>query len=224
MSIILNNINNGIKELILPKQCFFCKKYGTLLCDDCQELLEISPIHRTQNNTRYLSDIYAACSYENKYAKKMIISMKYDPFWKELANPLAKLISDHLKLSEQNLDFKKFIIIPIPLSPKRLRWRGFNQSQIIASTLGKEWLIPVASQCLSRVRETQIQAGLKLGQRQENVKGAFVCAKNIPMKNKNVLLIDDVVTTRATMEECARVLKNSGVQQVIGVAVTHAKN
>ena len=215
-------IASGAKELFFPKRCFFCKKYGALLCGDCQALFEVSAIHYPNREIKYLSDIYSACSYENKYAQKLIRQLKYEPFCKEFAAPLADLIADHFKLAEIKLDSQDSVIAPIPLANKRLRWRGFNQAEAIASELGKLWQIPVAKNCLLRIRETATQTDLDKSRRRENIKNAFICPDSAPIKNKIILLVDDVITTGATMEECARVLSRRNAKQVIGITLARA--
>jgi ComF family protein len=109
------------------------------------------------------------------------------------------------------------------LAKKRWRWRGFNQSEVIAKQLGIIWQLSVIC-CLARARETKNQAELTGAARQENIKGAFVCLDRSSIKNKLVFLVDDVVTTGATMNECARVLIKNGSRQVIGVAVARTEN
>ncbi len=212
------------EELFFPKQCFFCKQYGNMLCADCQTLLDVSPGHRPDRSQKYLGDIFTPCSYENNYAKKLIHGLKYEPFHKKLALPLAGLIADHFELSEQNFDIGKFIIIPVPLAPKRLRGRGFNQAEAIADDLAKIWQIPVETNCLERIRETAAQAELSQSRRRENIKDAFACPNPDLVKNKSVFLLDDVVTTGATMNECARVLSKNNVAKVIGIAVARTEN
>ena len=212
------------EELFFPQQCFFCKKYGTMLCGDCQTLLDISPLHRPDRSQKYLSDIFTPCSYENNYAKKLIHGFKYEPFHKKLALPLAGLIAAHFKLAEQNCNIQEFIIVPVPLAPNRVRWRGFNQAETLASELAKIWQLNVETSCLKRTRETKAQAELSQNQRRENIKNAFTCEKPAPIKNKSIFLVDDVVTTGATMNECARVLSKNGAQKIIGISIARTEN
>jgi len=218
------NIYLSAKELLFPKRCLFCQKRGVLLCVDCQELLDVARQHRHDRHHKYLADVYAACSYENKFAQKIIHRLKYKPFSRELSLSLARLITNHCEFIQQVFDPGEFVLAYVPLAKRRLRWRGFNQAELIAKDLGKIWQISVAADCLKRIRETQNQAELSQPQRRENVKGAFVCTDNSPFKNKSVLLVDDVATTCATMEECARVLLKNGARQVIGVAAARTEN
>lgn len=209
-------------ELFFPTECFFCKKTGSFLCEDCAALLDITQSHRPERANKYLDDIYAAGNYENKYLKRIIAAFKYEPFLKSLGIPLAKLIADHFSLAQTPPD-RAAVIVPVPLAGKRLRWRGYNQSQIIARELGLLWQIPVFTNTLSRRHNTKTQAELGKNERVKNVKGAFVCDTPSEIKNKVVYLLDDVVTTGATMEECAKVLKHNGAAQVIGLAIARTE-
>jgi len=221
---LLKNIRSVAKELLFPKRCFFCKKHGELLCCDCKELFEISPVHHRARAETYLTDIYAACSYENTFVKILIHNLKYAPFCKELAIPAATLIADHFKLSEQSINFNDSIIIPVPLAKKRLRWRGYNQAEAIARELERIWLVPTTSDCLKRHKETKTQAELSKSERRENIKKAFTCENSALLKDKSIFLIDDVITTGATISECANVLLKNGAREVLGIAVARAEN
>ena len=218
------NIASGIKELFFPKRCFFCKKYGSLLCDDCESLLDVHSIHRPDREKKFLYDIYSACSFENKFVKKMIHSLKYEPLCRDLGIPLSELITNHFSLCEQNFDRSNCLIIPVPLAKKRLRWRGFNQAEVIAKNLARQWQIPVENDCLTRAKDTYPQAELSQFQRQENIKGAFACTDNISFKNKIIYLVDDVVTTGATMDECARILMKNKALQVTGISIARTEH
>lgn len=114
------------------------------------------------------------------------------------------------------------LIIPLPLHPERLRERGFNQSMEIARTIGQHLRLPVDHDTLFRTRPTPSQAGLVLKARHRNVKGAFECTADLT--GRHVLLVDDVMTSGATANECARVLKLHGASEVsIAVAARAQK-
>jgi len=195
----------GLIEILVPDRCFL-QNPKTFLCADCAALLDINQKHRPDRANKYLDDIYAAGSYDNKYLKRLISAFKYEPFLKSLGTPLADLIADHFLLSQTAPD-RNAIVVPVPLARKRLRWRGYNQAQIIAQKLGARWQIPVCLDVLSRIRETENQAWLSGNERRENIKAAFACPSPSEIKNKTIYLVDDVVTTGATMDECAKILK-----------------
>ncbi len=210
------------KELFFPKKCFFCQKYGNLLCADCQALIEIASIRRPDHSKKYLADIYSACSYENKYVKKLVHGLKYEPFCRELAMPLARIIAGHFSLAAPDFDFGDFSLAPAPLAKKRLRERGYNQSELIGQTLAKIWNIEIIAGALTKIRDTKPQVELDQAQRLQNLKDAFAANRDL-VENKKILLLDDVATTGATLEGCARALRRAGAAEVIGVCAARAE-
>lgn len=214
------NIARQALHALLPRFCYQCGKEGELLCCDCAGLLEISHTHRKRPGEK-LTDLYVPCSYENRVAARLIHGMKYKPFLKELARPLARAIWSHLELLDNKPDFSGFTVIAVPLAVKRMRWRGFNQAEAIAGKLAGLLSLETSFTGLIRTRETPSQAELSGRERLQNIKNAFSCPNNLEVKGKKFLLVDDVVTTGATMEECAKVLRRSGALEVIGIAVAH---
>ena len=105
-------------------------------------------------------------------------------------------------------------LIPVPLHPTRKRERGFNQSGEIARHFSRIVGIPVAQHWLLRTRPTKVQAGLTRRERRHNVSGAFAMSKQADVDGKTVLVIDDVFTTGATLNECARILRQSGATKL----------
>jgi ComF family protein len=114
------------------------------------------------------------------------------------------------------------IIIPVPLHPRRLRWRGFNQSVLLAQQLSRGYAIPVDPFLLRRVKETVPQTQLEEQERRRNVRGAFALAPGGSVHKRNVLLVDDVYTSGATVNECSRTLKKCGARQVFVVTLARA--
>jgi ComF family protein len=113
------------------------------------------------------------------------------------------------------------IIVPVPLHSSRLKSRGYNQSQLLADHLGNTFGLPVVSEVLIRIRPTLSQTKLNQQQRLENVAGAFQAYHLDLLKDKQVLLVDDVITTGATLNECAKTLLKAGAQNVHAVAGIH---
>jgi ComF family protein len=121
-------------------------------------------------------------------------------------------------------------LIPIPLAPKRLRTRGYNQSEALARALARKWRIPVLPEVLIRARETPTQTALTPGTRLANVAGAFE-VRNVKCEMRNpafrlshfeLILIDDVFTTGATLAEAARALEQAGARRIHGVTFARA--
>ena len=113
-------------------------------------------------------------------------------------------------------------VVPVPLHPKRLRERGFNQALSLARFISRLHSIPIDRNNLIRVRYTHTQVGLSVHKRKENVKGAFVVKKDKNFRNKHILLVDDVYTSGSTVDECAKVLLNAGAQTVQIVTLARA--
>ena len=106
------------------------------------------------------------------------------------------------------------LIIPVPLHPKRLRWRGFNQSLLLARQVSRLYEVPVDPFVLCRERETPPQTQLAEDERRKNVRGAFAIYPGKLLKRRSVLLVDDVYTSGATANECSRVLVRGGAREV----------
>ncbi|MBN2123035.1 MAG: ComF family protein [Deltaproteobacteria bacterium] len=116
-------------------------------------------------------------------------------------------------------DLTSPLVIPVPLHPKRLRERGFNQSLLLARPVKDALSADLDVFCLRRTRPTRPQTGLKSHQRRRNLRGAFGVVKKKAVKGRNVILVDDVSTTGTTLNECARVLKRAGADQVFGLVL-----
>jgi ComF family protein len=114
------------------------------------------------------------------------------------------------------------VIIPVPLHPKRKRQRGFNQAQLIVKELSRLKRIEIVEECLVKNRNTPPQTLLDEEEREKNVSGAFGIKKEENIKEKVVLLVDDVYTTGATIRECSSVLKEAGVKEVRAITLAQA--
>jgi ComF family protein len=116
-------------------------------------------------------------------------------------------------------------LIPIPLAAKRLRQRGYNQSEVLARALARQWRIPVLVGSLVRTRETPTQTALTPGTRLANVAGAFAVANvqcSMINDHSTLIIVDDVFTTGATLAEAARALEQAGARRVLGVTFARA--
>jgi len=138
-----------------------------------------------------------------------IYQLKYRNL-RALAVSLAKLLNDYLVANPMPGE----VLVPVPLHQKRLRERGYNQSGLLAQELGKLANLPVVGDCLIRQRHASPQARTStIDERRSNVADAFVC-RNYRLQNKQVLLIDDVSTSGATLDACAMALKTAGATSV----------
>jgi ComF family protein len=129
-----------------------------------------------------------------------------------LGKPLGRIMAAacYEEFRNDNLD----CIIPVPLHPKRLRWRGFNQAVVLGKELSRAWRVPIDPFVLVRTRPTVPQTELHEEERRKNVRGAFAVNDGAPLKHKTLLLLDDVYTSGATVNECSRVLRRAGAKAV----------
>ncbi|MCX6723608.1 MAG: ComF family protein [Candidatus Staskawiczbacteria bacterium] len=179
-------------------------------CDRCKE--------------KELSGLYSALPYkDNQLTKNLIYQFKYQPYLKDLAKTLASILIEHFVLAKKNTDeiWENSILVPIPLDKKKLKTRGYNQSEELAKELSKILLIPVVSDILVKVKNTKPQMELTKTGREKNLQGAFAVkpAFASELRRSKVFLVDDVYTTGSTMQECAKVLKEAGAKQVWGIVL-----
>lgn len=214
----LSEVKNFLLDIFFPSFCVGCKKEGSFLCSDCEEIIEIkeTPSHLPLKTK--IEKIYCATEYRQDIVKDLIYDYKYK-FIKEIKHELCRLIIKHLKKT----GFEKkenYLIIPVPLHKKRLRWRGFNQSELLAQKIGEYFNIPIETRTLTRVKYTTPQALQEnKEERLKNLKGAFECKNSAILENKHIILIDDIATTGSTIKECAKILLAKGVAKISVIVV-----
>ncbi len=232
----LLNIKDFILDVLFPSFCLNCQKEGSYLCQDCRSLIEVASVSHCPfcrppkivfdgktcpacRRSRELNGLFNAAPYQNFIIKRLISQFKYPPYVKSLSRTLSSLIIEYFQSLEQQLNTVNAVLIPVPLTKKKLKQRGFNQSELIAKELSSFWKIPLISDCLLKTKETLPQIELSGREREKNIKGAFLCENTVAVKGKKVYLIDDVFTTGSTMEECALTLKRAGAKEVWGIVV-----
>ena len=200
-----------------------CQREGSFLCEDCQAILDISSSHQ-EFQTENLSDLYYPLEYKNPLIKNLIKRFKYEPLVKELAKDLTSLIIAHFQLLDPPPNFGggDYVLLPVPLEKRKLKWRGFNQSEEIGKEISKFLNIPLINDILFKIKETLPQVELSEKEREENIKGVFIIRNRKKISGKKILLVDDVYTTGSTMKECAQLLKKAGAKEVIGIVIARA--
>jgi ComF family protein len=159
----------------------------------------------------FLFDFARAYSQFEDPFKEIIHQFKYRSH-RSLARPLSELLFSAYQSHWE--DCSSDLIVPVPLHKSRERARGFNQAFELSKPLGKLAHIPVRSNLLLRVRPTKVQAGLSRRERRLNVTGAFELSRDGTVEDQAVLLVDDVFTTGATLNECAKILRRNGARRV----------
>lgn len=152
---------------------------------------------------------YATTQHETGPIAVLVQRFKYNRDV-SLAASLGRFLSDHSPFNSYEYD----AIVPVPLHDDRLRWRGFNQALLLARRVAGATQVSVAPFLLERTRPTQPQVELDETQRRNNVKNAFRAARPELIRNRQFLLVDDVMTTGATADECARTLRTAGARCV----------
>jgi ComF family protein len=203
---------------VLPPVCPVCRAAAPLtggLCSGCLDAAGLSPgWHEFSSCT--LDAAGAAAPYAGA-VEEMIKGLKYSGRL-ALAGPLGNLLA----LAAEGQAHPCDLLAPVPLHPRRLAERGFNQALVIARHLLRHAprsgarLLP---DLLRRVRYTRPQVELSGAERAANVKGAFAVAGNASLEGASVLLVDDVFTTGATLAECAAALKRAGAERVMALTV-----
>ena len=198
-------ILKNILAVLFPQKCLGCKKENEILCRAC--LLKIN-----RPDTPYLKGVHIAGNYQDLVLKKALWMLKYQGV-KQLAKPLAELIKERVW---KKLETEDWLIVPVPLSKKKLRSRGYNQAELIAKELSGN----ICANVLLKKFHTKSQVEVKdREERLANIIGSFEIKNPEKIKGKKIILIDDVLTTGATMREVKKVLKEAGVKKVIGVVV-----
>ena len=165
----------------------------------------------------WMDDVYACCSYEG-VMKECIHLLKYKGR-EYMARPLGGIMADCL---ESGVDINNIdVFVPVPLHKKKKVERGFNQSELLIRQSLIKYEKELSADNLIRIQNTRSQVNLYREERAMNVEGAFRVKNPELFSGKNVLLVDDVCTTGATLNECAKSLKNAGVKKVFGIVLAN---
>ena len=137
---------------------------------------------------------------------------------------LVRVFGDLLQPNFQTLsqDYSVDVMVPVPLHIRRLRERGFNQALLLVRELSKRTGIPYKERVLQKIKDTPVQIALKKRERRKNLTGAFQVKDQEAIQGKAVLLVDDVYTTGATVNECSRALLRAGADRVAVLTVARA--
>jgi ComF family protein len=240
---LLEKIKILFLDTLFPIHCLSCQKEGEWICSECFKKIKILDLQicphcekvitengklcpSCKNSLSYreisfpLDALLVSTKYKENNLSKFIHFFKYN-FVRDLSLPLGKIMTNCF--SKNSLPLPD-IIIPIPLHPRRLRWRDFNQSELLAKYLSQNLApgieIPMESNLLRRKRFTQPQMKIKnYAERKENIKNAFSITQSKKIKDSNILLVDDVCTTGSTLLECAKILKKNGARKVFAIVI-----
>ena len=221
----------GVLDLLLPRVCVACERSldaaePGVVCGRCWARIHPLPAPRCDRcghpNTRascrwcellppYVRAVRSACWLPGGAAGPIVHALKYGG-WRSVAIGMATRMA---RLAwPADIVAERSALVPVPLAAVRRRERGFNQSELLAEELGRAWRIPVWASVLVRARATRTQTRLTPGDRLANVAGAFRASDGARsmVRRSHIILVDDVVTTAATLNACADVLFASGAR------------
>jgi len=210
----------GLLELLLPPACAGCGRYGAMLCRAC--VAELRPAGNPHDRFAASDpgvfpgeafELAVAAFEHSGPARRALQRLKYGGA-RRLAVPLAAAAAPSLVRLQQVAGAAP--LVPVPVHPARLRQRGYNQAALLAMALGRIAGLPVM-EILARRRPTVRQHGLGRAARLHNLAGAFAARPDASIP-ASAILVDDILTTSATLEACARALRDAGAERVFGFA------
>lgn len=224
-------------DALFPRACLSCGRVGTwccptcfasltfrrqLTCPACGEVSELGSWCFGCQQGQALAGLWAAQPYGNPLVRNMIRELKFKGL-SELVPTLGQLLTATLRTYElppawHAVPREQWFLCPVPLHPRRMRGRGFNQAELLAKYVSEHADLALAP-VLRRPRNTRAQSKLDDEARTKNVTGAFKLAKGANVAGHAYILVDDVYTSGATMAECAKVLKAAGAAEVWGLVV-----
>jgi ComF family protein len=223
------SIMDRMLATLFPSRCLGCGLRGVVLCEGCTESVpwlgsEVCPICAATSRLAricpscrsappMLDGSRAACKFDG-VTRRAIHDLKYRGI-RARAELLGDLVAEALERRPLAID----LLVPVPLAAGRRRQRGFNQAELIADRLGEQLQVPVHPQILKRLRETPPQVRRSAEERRLNVADAFGCGDPDAVRGRRVGVVDDVMTTGATLNACAEALKAVGVTRAYGIVV-----
>ncbi len=243
---IIEDIYRFTLDLLFPIRCLGCNQISqksqdtreNWVCHSCFEKIKLKigfecafcssrtlngetcPFCRREN---WLDYLWAATNYSDPLIKKILWAYKYK-FIYSLKFPLSRLLLKFLKEKQRDKFIENYrgqlLMLPVPIHRLRLNWRSYNQSELITQELAEVLGITTTANTLARFKKRKPQAEIQnKEERVENTKGIFACIQPDKVKDKTIILVDDVTTTGSTLNECAKVLKQAGAKKVIGLVV-----
>lgn len=219
---------NRIINIIYPPKCIFCRQvlsYETALyiCSACYCELPFAKktlLATTQDDEEHHCDGAISVFEYTGVVKESLIRFKFyneSSYYRTYAILIADKLAKILDISRYNM------VMSVPLHKRKEISRGYNQAFLISKELGRKLKLPEGSRLLKRYRHTQAQSLLDKEKRSQNVKDAFTVTASDRVRGKSILLVDDIMTTGSTLEECGRVLKNAGAAGVTAVVVASGR-
>lgn len=222
-------IFESLKDLIFPKKCLGCRRWGEYLCSDCLNFIKvchsrICPVcsrpsidgltHLTCQRPQSLDGLTSIFIYQG-IIKKVITNLK-NRFVTDLGKTILELFLSFAgedKVFTEFVTRKNVLLIPVPLYWQRKNWRGFNQAELLGKMIAKKLGIGFLPDLLVRIEDSKSKGAFRINNKWSTSK----------LKSKNILLFDDIWLTGTTMRECTKVLKRKEVKKVWGLTLARQK-
>ena len=229
LSLLTAQLQEKVVDFFFPRRCISCGRAGDFLCGRCCQKLPLllPPLCQRCGKPESSGGLCAACWGQKTdldgirsvfrfegVIRQAIHELKYRNL-RSLSVRLAGFLADYVRNDHVNGE----VLVPVPLHPKRLRDRGYNQSGLLAADLGKLTALPVIMGSLCRLKDSLPQARTSnVDARRRNVRKAFAC-RDDSLRGKDIILIDDVCTSGATLEACATAVVAGGANSVWGLTL-----
>lgn len=234
---LVRRLANQVLDLLFPPRCVQCGRLDYLVCPPCLALIEwVKPpyclrcgralsgparnVERCETcatRPMHLDAVRAAMEFSG-VVRQAVHAFKY-----EGQRQLAGVLGEWMAQAWPGTGLAADYIVPVPLHPRRLRERGYNQATLLADELSEKVNLPVFPEILMRSRMTKTQIELSAPEREKNVAGAFAfVGPDSAVAGRTVLLVDDVRTTGATLNACAGALKQAGAARVLAFTLSRA--
>lgn len=229
LSLLTGQLQEKLVDFFFPRRCVGCGKSGDFLCVGCSQRLPrlLKPFCQKCGKPESSGGLCPACWGQETaidgirsvfrfegIIRQAIHELKYRNL-KAISGRLATLMARYLRDNPVHGE----VLVPVPLHLRRLRERGYNQSSLLARELGKLIVLPVVDDGLHRLKDSLPQARTTtVEERRRNVTNAFACRDDV-LSGRSVILIDDVCTSGATLEACAKAVKSAGAVSVWGLTL-----
>ena len=213
------SIIEQILNIIYPPTCGICGKLNqNFLCQKCENTLKNQAefnVELFQNNEKYFKELIYIFKYEG-IIRKTILKYKFQNksyLYKSFVNFMLK-----------NQKFFEFIksydtIVPVPISKKRYKERGYNQSYLIAKEISKKTKLELQNRCIIKRKNVIEQSKLNKEEREKNIKGVYEIIDKENLQNKRIILVDDIYTTGNTVNECCRILQKAQPKSISVIVI-----
>lgn len=210
-----------ILQILYPPKCVLCReileKNETDLCRRCRTTA--SRWLPNRKNLRFVDD-YTAVWYYEDHVRESLLRYKFSNA-RSYAGAYGRMVAMQV---EKELPEEIDLVTWVPIGPRRKRKRGYDQCELLAQAVGEELELPVGK-LLHKPKDNKVQSSLTdASSRRANVLGVYTLANANAVKDRNILLLDDIITTGATVSEAARMLQSAGAKNVYCAAVAAGRN